>query len=357
MALQTENNFFGLDVSDQSLRLIQLKKRGKKNIIVSHNEVQIPEKVISNGEIQDSKKMAEIIRQAVKSAKGSKISTKNVISVLPETKTFIKVIEINLRKSQIEKEEKQASLEDLVRQEIINHFPLDIDDIYLDWQILQENPDSIKLLTGAVPKNVSDSYVQTLEKSGLSPQILEIEAAPIIRSLIAAENENPKIIIDFGANRTGLIVYDKGTAQFTVSLPISGEKITKTISDTLKIDPKKSEQVKIVCGLDKEKCEGALEKILFGAINELASSIKKSISYYQENYKGSGKISEVMLCGGGANFLKIDQVLQEKIGLPVKIGNPLVNEVINKKNGIPKEKLLSYTTAIGLALRPFEKNK
>ena len=355
MGLQTENNFFGLDISDKSLRLVQLKNRGKKNLIISYNEVSIPEKIISNGDILDSKKMIELIKKTVKGAKGSKVSTKNVIAVLPETKTFIKVIDIDLDLNREEKEGKKSSLEDLIKQEIVNHFPLDVSDIYMDWQVLKEETDKIKLLIGAVPKNISDSYVQTLEKSGLSPQILEIEAAAIIRSLIPATDHAPRIIIDFGANRTGLIVYDRGTAQFTVSLPISGERITKTIADTLKIDLKKSEQVKIICGLDKEKCEGALRKVLFDAVNELAESIKKSINYYQENYEGSGKIAEVMLCGGGANFLKIDQVLQEKIGLPVKIGNPLINEVINKKNGIPREKLLSYTTAIGLALRPFEK--
>lgn len=353
MSFQENNNFFGLDISERSLRLIQLKKSGNKTIIVTHNQMSLPEKIVVDGEIKEINKMAEAIKTLIKTANGAKIRTKNVISVLPEAKTFIKVIQLD----KLSSAESKVDIEEQIKNEIEKHFPLDIEDIYLDWQIINETRSSTTLLIGAVPKNISDSYTKAIEASGFSPLILEIEAAPIIRSLVNKEDNAPKVIIDFGASRSGLIIYDHSTVPFTISLPTSGEKITQTISKTLNIDAEKSENVKLVCGLDKEKCEGALRKVLFESITDLANSIKKNILYYQNNFPESGKITEIVLCGGGANFIKINEVLQEKIGLPVKIGDPLTNNIKNKKNGIPMENLLSYTTAIGLALRGSQKNK
>lgn len=354
MELTLNENFFGLDISDRSLKLVQLKKIGKNIILNSHNSLAIPPDIIVNGEIKNEQKLIELVKELVKSTKGSKIKTKKVISVLPETKTFIKVITVKSPKGKKRKDKEE--LADLIKEEIKNHIPLDPEEIYLDWQILNQTAAEVKLLLGAVPKEISNSYYTVLEKSGLDPTVLEIEAAAIIRSLIATAEQKARIIIDFGAIRTGLIVYDQETVQFTVSLPISGRKITETISNTLKIDLKKAEKSKIVCGLDPEKCEGALLKVLMKPINDLASNIKKATGYYQANFPKAGKISEIFLCGGGANFAKIDEVLSVKIGLPVTIGNPFTKLKRTKKTSIPKNITLSYTTAIGLALRPFEKN-
>jgi len=289
---EVNKNIFGLDISDRALRLIKLNKKGKKILISSYNDLAIPAEIIKNGEIKNGEKLIKLLNQLVKSAKGKKIKSKNVITVLPETKTFIKVIKIPAT-------DNKDQLPDLVKEEIKNHIPLNIDEIYLDWQILKQNSDSIQLLVGAAAKNIVDSYFSVLEKSGLTPYVFEIEGAAIIRSLITANDKKARIIIDFGAMRTGLIVYDQGTIQFTASLPISGNKITQTISKTLRLDIEKAEKSKVVCGLDPKKCEGALLKILLKSMENLTGQIKKAMVFYKTNFSESNQIAEIVLCGGG----------------------------------------------------------
>lgn len=350
MIFDLNKNIFGLDISDRAIRLIKVGKKGKKITLNSFNELEIPDGIIVNGEIIQEDKLADLIKKLVSSTKGRKINIKNVISVLPETKTFIKVIDIP-----INRDKKEFNIEDLVKKEIVNHIPLNPDEIYLDWQIVSEDSDNIKILIGAAPQNIVNSYSLALEKGGLIPYVLEIEAVAIVRGLIEEEDNKTKIIIDFGAARTGLILYDNKTIKFTVSLPISGNKITETIAQTLKLEYKKAEEAKIVCGLDPNKCEGALLKILLNNIDSLIRQIKKIITYYQSNFPDHNDISEIIICGGGANFGEIDQLLSEKLKIPVKIGNPFANITQTKKISIPKEKILSYTTAIGLALRSWYK--
>ncbi|NUM25167.1 MAG: type IV pilus assembly protein PilM [Candidatus Buchananbacteria bacterium] len=346
MALSFGQEFFSIDISDGALRLIQLNKKGKKNIITSYNELALPAGVITNGEITDEKKLIELIKKLTKTAR--RLNGRKVISVLPETKTFIKVIEIKTP-------EDKNSYQQLVNDEIVNHIPMALEEIYLDWQIIEKKPDTTKILIGAAAKNIVESYFLALEKSGLSPYILEIESAAIIRSLIDKNDIKPRIIIDFGAARSSLIIYDHGTVQFTVSLPISGNNITETIEKTLKLDHNKAEEAKIVCGLDPQRCEGALLKILLKPIDDISKHIKKSLIFYKSNFSEASEIAEIILCGGGSNFIGIDKVIAQKLNLPVAIGNPMIKIKNDKKGSIPKERILSYTTAIGLALRSFDK--
>lgn len=355
MAFSFSENSIGIDISDGSLRLVRLVKKGKKISLTHFSDVDIPAGVIENGEIKNEKKLIELMSQLAKQGKVKKNTTQKIISVLPETKTFIKVISIPTAKTNEKGKKEKDVFGKLVEQEIVNHIPLSPDEIYLDWQILEKSTGITKLLIGAVPKEVSDSYYKVLEQGGLKPHVLEIEAAPIIRSLINENEEKSKMIIDFGAMRTGLIIYNQKTVNFTVSLPISGKNITATIASTLKMDLAKAEESKIVCGLDKEKCEGALLKILMDPINKMSSHIKRALSYYETNFPKGDKISEIILCGGGANFINLDNVLKEKVGIPVVIGNPLLNITNAKKSKITKAKALSYTSAIGLGLSAFQK--
>lgn len=349
MALESNKNIFGLDISDQALRLVKLKGKKKRLILAGFNEVKIPAGVIINGEVKQVEKFSAAIDKLIASVNGQKITNKNATAVLPESKTFIKLITVPVKK--------KSALEKSIREEIPNHIPLNINELYIDWQIVKEGDKEAKVLVGAAPKIVVDSYFTALEKSGVRAMALEIEAAAIIRCLILENDNTARIIIDFGAARTGLIVYDQGTIQFTVSLPISGNGITDTISKTLNLDRQKAEKAKIVCGLDPSKCEGALLKILDDSINQLVDQIKKTIKFYQINFQIKNKIGEIVICGGGANFLNIDKILTEKLKVSVKIGDPLTNIGQSKKLNIPKDKALSYTTAIGLAMRFFHSDK
>jgi len=341
---------FGIDISDFAIRLVAIQKNRSKIFITSFNEMKVPEGIIVNGEIKDQKKLVDSINKLLKTVSGSSLKQKEVISVLPETKTFIKVIDVE--KTDDDK------LAQAVQEELKNHIPLDIDEVYFDWQIIAEVKSGLKVLAGIAPKNSVDSYLTVLRQAQLIPLALEIEAAAISRALINPNDQKAKVIIDIGAARTGLIVFDHGTVQFTVSLPISGDRITQEISSSLKLDYKKSEKAKFVCGLDEAKCKGALKKILFGTMENLASEINKSLNFYKSHFSQAEEISEVILCGGGAYFQKIDQFLSQRLNLQVSLGNPL--QAIQNKNlneiKFPVKKALSYTTAIGLALRGVQKD-
>ena len=352
--LRSNEKAFGLDISELSLKLIKLKEKRNRVFLESYNEIDVPPGIIVNAEIEKPEKLISLIGKLIKTAKGKMIFNREVISVLPEPKTFIKLIRIPYPKE-------ETNLAEAIGKEAEHHIPLPLAEMYFDWQIIrnpfyQEEPDKIYILVGACKKNVTDQYTDLLEKADLVPLTLEIEPVAIARSLIKEEGSEianfAQIIIDLGAIRTGLTLFDHGTIQFSLSLPISGTEITETIAKSLELTLNQAEKMKIFCGLDKKRCRGSIRKILHNRIDELVLNIKNAINFYKNHFSRTNKVEKIILCGGGANFLGLPEFLSQKLNLKVTQGNPWANITCRERNfPVPEDKSLSFTTAIGLALR------
>ena len=358
---------FGLDISDLSLKIVKLKKKGKFFSLASFGEFPIKKGIIEKGEIKDQKALSEIIQNAILKVRGERLKTKYVVASLPEEKAFLQVIQMPI----LEPEE----LKSAVKYEAENYIPLPIEQVYLDFQIVKpvyNHLDHLDVLIAALPKKTIDPYVQVLKKAGLKPLALEIESQATARALVKNQvSPFPLLIVDLGATRTSFIIFSGYSLRFTSSIPICGNTFTKAIAKNLGISFKKAEKIKIKYGLkktkikiknkkEKEMREGIIFQILTPALTDLVEQIKKYLDYYHthashEHLPPDGKgVEKIFLCGGGASMKGICQFLSREFKLPVELGNPWINILPEPKREIPEipfEESLRYTTALGLALR------
>jgi len=366
---------FGLDISDLSLKIIKLKKKKGGLSLASFGETEVPAGIIEGGEIKNEDNLAKIIKEAVNKVKGEKLKTKYVIASLPEEKSFLQVIQLP---KMTEEELKKA-----IRFEAENYIPLPIEEVYLDFQIVQplyNHLDHLDVLIAALPKKTVDPYVASIKKAGLMPAVLEIESQAIARALIKNEvSPSPILLIDLGATRTGFIIFSGYSLRFTFSIPVSSQKLTEAISKTMNINLFEAEKLKRKYGLEvrekvsfRKKIKGIKfekeiteDKRIFNAlipsIIDLIEQIKKYLDYYQthmghEHLFPDSKelVKKILLCGGGANLKGLSEILSLGLKIPVVMGNPWVNilpEPLKEVPRLPYEKSLSFTTALGLALR------
>lgn len=361
---------FGLDISDLSLKIVKLKRKGKFLNLASFGEEEIKPGIIKEGEIKDEEKLAEIIKSAIKKVKGEKIKTKYVIASLPEEKAFLQVIQMP-RLS-------EEDLKSAIIYEAENYIPLPIEEVYLDFQIVPpvyNHLDHFDVLIAALPKKIINSYCSCLKLAGLQPLAFEIESQAIARALIKDEKTTqPVLLIDLGATRTSFIIFSGYSLRFTSSIPISGQIFTQIISKNLGINMKEAERLKIKFGLGKKiilkmedkklkkiKERGEIFEALIPALIDLVQQIKRHLEYYKthsshEHLSQNGKgVSKILLCGGGANLKGLPEFLSLETNLSVELGNPLINILPEKKEfpNLSFEESLRYTTALGLALRNF----
>lgn len=406
MQLNPLSNAFGLDIGDRSMKLIQVVRRRGKNPpyhLTGWGNIELPEGIMDHGQITDMDKLVASLERLLKESQG-RVRGRAVAACLPEVKSFIKVISVP-------KGSEEADIKKAVRTELEQNVPLPIEEIYYDWQIISEVPtpepaepekkadakaaavqiaeaekksdaekpadqpkeglpdqdkaaagptpaSTSRLLIGAAPKKIIDDYATMMERAGLAPIALEIEATAITRAIIPEKlvTDEAVGILDIGATRSALIIYDGGTIQMSISIPISGLAITELVAESLKVSMDDAELLKRECGLDVNRCEDKMWRILYPLIDDITEKIRNAIRFYKIGFPAGKKIETVYLCGGGAQFREIDTVLSRKLALKVDRGNALANLDPHLPRNFPESLTLNYTTAIGLAIRAADEN-
>jgi len=365
--LTLKSEAFGLDISDLSLKIIKLKKKGKFLSLAAFGEEEIKPGIIKEGEIKDEEALVKILKEALTKVKGEKLKTKYVIASLPEEKAFLQVIQMPKMS--------EEDLKSAVIYEAENYIPLPIEEVYLDSQIVPpvyDHLDHFDILIAALPKKTVDPYLSCLKKAGLSPLAFEIESQAIARALIKDEvSPFPILLIDLGQTRTSFIIFSGHSLRFTSSIPVSARSFTEIISKVLKVNLAEAEKLKIKYGLEEKielkikdkktevkKERGEVFEALVPVLVDLIQQIKRYLSYYQthashEHLPPDGKgVSKILLCGGGANLKGLPELLSLELKIPTELGDPWINIPEGKKmEKLPFEKSLGYATAIGLALR------
>jgi len=339
---------FGLDVSDLSLRIAKLKKKGRFFRLVSWGETKIKPGLVEEGEIKDEIALAKAIKQTLVKIKGEKIKTKHLIASLPEKKAFLQIIQM----PKMEQEELKTS----VPFEAENYVPFPIEKVYLDFQIIpsSKQSDHFNILIAAIPKKTVDPYVSCFKKAGLIPTALEVESQSIVRAVVKNEiSPFPLLIIDFGRSTTSFIVFSGYSLRFTSSISVSSQELTESISKTLKISLNEAEKMKLKHGLGHRNVLKSVDPLLAS----LVKKAKKCISYYH-SHTHNGEIKKVLLCGRGANLKDLPDFISSELKIPAQFVNPWINilpEPLKEVPGLAFKESLAYTTVLGLALRGIKK--
>lgn len=348
---------FGLDISDLSLKLAQVRKQKGRLNLSTINQLALPFGLVRKGEIKKVEKLSSYIRDLFK--KTTKLRTKYVVASLPEEKSFLRVVQMpKMAKGELKK---------AVRFEAENYIPFSLDKVYLDsepisWPKLQA--DKCEVLVTAVPKKIVNNYIKAIKKANLIPLALETETQAAVRAVVKGLNsQEPIYLIDLGATSTSFSVYYGRCLRFASYIPVSSESFTLAIAKALDKDREEAEALKRIHGLNKTGRAGQrIYRALKPELQKLIQELKKHIDYYESHSKSNGlstngkKASKLLLYGGGVELPGLEEYLSQNFSIKVEKCNPLINLSANSENFFArhKKKPLSFVTAIGLALRDFE---
>lgn len=350
--LESSYHAFGLDIGDRSIKAVELRTNrlvyGKPRLeLQAWNEVQVPEGVFSPGRVEKPDEAARLLKAAVGGATPKRIRTRAVVVSLPETTTFVKTIEI----PKVDPEH----LPGVIAKEAEIHIPLPLSEATFDWQLLgplEDDPARMRAVVAAAPRQLVEDFSSALERAGFTTLAVEIEAIAIVRGLLLEEllpGDEAIAILDLGASRSSLIIYDYGTIQLSASLSFSGDLVTSRISERLKTGWNDAEKFKIVCGLDPKKCENKVRPIVSPIVNGMVKEIRTIFRAYRQENPSSHPVGRIILAGGAANTSRLDSYLSQKLLAIVRRGNPLRGFVVPPS--FPIQRAASFTTAIGLARR------
>lgn len=334
----------GLDISDRSIKYVELGKKKEKIFIRRFGGHLIPPGLIGDGEIKDREKLIGLLKDLQK-----ELNSKDIIAALPEEKAFLARIKLPAMK----KEEIRGALE----LQLEEHIPLSVNEAIFDFKVIRETPDTnyIDVCLIAFPKKVVEDYRDVFTGAGFTPLALEMEMQASARTIVPQNEKNTVAIVDFGQTRTGFAIVNRNEVQFTTTIKVAGEELEKALMRNLKVDQIQAEKIKKERGFIKSKENEKVFNSILPIISVIKDEIGKCISYWNSNFGDHDlkKVSKILLCGGDSNLFGFLEYLSYELKLPVELGNLWVN-IFSFEEYIPEIELkdsLSYATALGLALR------
>jgi type IV pilus assembly protein PilM len=247
---------------------------------------------------------------------------------------------------------KKEEVSNAIKFEAEKHILFPIDEVILDWQLLNEEPQTnrIRILLVAAKKDFIEERVKLVEDAGLTPQLIDIDAFALINTFqvnVSLGAEETAVLLNIGAGKTCVDILKGNNLYFTRDIMIAGNEITNNLAEKSGLEFSKAEELKCNPG---ERSKEVLEKVQ-PVLEILVNELHLSFDYYESQFERS--IDKVYLSGGSSNLQGLDGFLSQALGVEMQILNPVKLLQINPNlNQVELSKIVNQLgVATGLALK------
>ena len=340
----------GVDVSDKSIKFLQFERTKDGCKLTVFGDVDLKEGVVDGGEIKHTEQLVEALSVA-KERSGASFARAS----LPEQKAYFFTTKVPSSAS-------HDQIIKILEFELEEHVPLSPGEAIMDYDRVVENglPTGDEIVVGVTvyPRATVMKYTDAFKRAGLFPLSLEIEAQAIERAIVPYGDMRTFMIIDLGETSTGLSIVSNGMLTFTSTLDMAGSALTRIFMEELSLASSSDvAHVKNTIGITTNGTNETLTKKLRAVVEKLVEEIKRHREYWEthegENNKKNTPIDMVFLCGGNANVKGLPEYMERVLDVSVRRANVWQN-AFSINDTVPEmsfEVSLSYSTAIGLALR------
>lgn len=345
MFFSKKKELVGVDIGSSSVKLVQLKEQKGVYHLQNVGIVPLPAEAIVDNTLMDSTSIMETVKNLAKSLD---IKVKEAACSISGNAVIIRKIKLPAMPPE--------ELEDQIQWEAEQYIPFDINDVNIDFQILEpdeNDPSRMNVLLVASKKEIINDYVAVFAESGLKLVIVDVDSFAVQNAFELNYEVDPEevvALINIGASILNLNIVRGGVSLFTRDVQMGGNLFTEEIQKQFGLSGSEAEQAKIGGSFpDQARLRDVVAKV-----NEtLAIEVRRSLDFYNTT-AGEGKIGRVFLSGGASKTSMLSEAIQNKLGVPVTILNPFQKVKYNEKEFDPEylqEIGPLVTVALGLATR------
>ena len=309
MLFGKRNHLVGLDIGSVSVKVAEVveTKRGKS--LKRFGALDLKPGAIVDGVIRDPGHVAEVIRELFVLYH---IREVNVAVSIGGYSAIVKKITM----PRMEEEELQKTI--FVEAE--QYIPFDISEVYLDFQVMgpnPQNPNQMSVLLVAAKKEMVDQYAEIVDRAGLTPCIVDIDAFAVqnIFGLTHPEQLAEVILINVGASKISLNIVKGGDSIFMRDVSMGCRQVNERIMALVGCSFEAAEELKI--GEGAEQLDGdELRNIVSQVSAEWCTEIGRALDFFYSTYPGE-RIEQIALSGGGANIDMFIEALAAQTGARV----------------------------------------
>ncbi len=337
-----KKTYLGIDIGSTSIKLVELEEQKGVPVLLTYGYAERALKDVISGSSQEIlTKVANLLKKVYTKAG---VEGYKAVTALPNFSVFTSVITVPVMK--------KKDLKSAVRWEAKKVVPMPINQVVLDWRIInsfktsKKGKKNYRILLTAASKKLVKRYVEIFKQANLELLSLETESFALSRSLLGKSKETT-MVIDISALTTDIIIIEDGVPALNRSIDVGGVTISRAIANSLHIDFKRAEQFKRDIGMGGDS---KIPQVIQGILDPVVDEMNYSMKLYRE--QSDKKIEKVILSGGSAYLPNLPSFFSEVLNKRVIIGDPWARVAYpNEMKPALQEVAPRFTVAVGLALR------
>ena len=336
----------GLDIGSSAVKAVELKPVGKGYRVSAFGTEPVPPDSIVDGAIIDGGAVAEAIRRLFENRA---FKTKEVAASLSGNAVIVKKISLAVMT--------EAELSESIYWEAEQYIPFDIQDVNLDYQILDagSGKGTMDVLLVAAKKEKIADYTSVIAQAGRVPVIVDVDAFALQNAY--EMNYGPVssavvVLLNAGASAININIVSSGQSVFTRDISMGGNAYTEAVQKELNLQFESAEAAK-----KGEMVEGVtfedVKPVLHAMTENVLLEIQKTFDFFKAT-ASSDRIDRILTSGGACSVDGFGQSLGERFGAPVEMFDPFRKITFDPaKLGLADADRLVPTAAVavGLALR------
>jgi type IV pilus assembly protein PilM len=339
----------GLDIGSSAVKAIELKPAGKAYKVTAFGSEPVPPDSIVDGAIIDGAAVVDAIRRLFD---GRNIKTKDVAASLSGNAVIVKKISLPAMTD--------AELAESIYWEAEQYIPFDIQDVNLDYQILDRGnaatgKTSMDVLLVAAKKEKIADYTGVIGQAGRNAVVVDVDAFALQNAYEANYGIEPGAVVmllNVGASATNINILQGDQSVFTRDITIGGNAYTEALQKDLNLPYEHADALKRGQNADTVSYEDA-KPVLRAVSENVILEIQKTFDFFKAS-AANDQLTRIVVSGGAARAEGFLDMLGERFNAPVELFDPFKRVAFDAK----KFKLDSagevgptVAVAVGLALR------
>lgn len=302
----------GLDIGSGLIKLVVINHGSGEPVLTKVAFTAVADDAIVEGEVMDPGLVADAIKGLFETAG---IKPKQVVTAVGGRDVIIKKISMDRMK--------EAEAREVIRWEAEQHVPFDMDNVELDFQILDPDADGLQMtvLLVAAKRELVETKLALLSDVGIQPSIVDVDSFALHN---AFELNYPDAmrgvvgLVNIGHEMTNVNILEDGVPVLTRDLPVGTRRLREDLQRERGISA--AEADRILQGMESSE---ALAPFLGPRAEELAVGVERAAAFLQTASRSAAGLSRLYLSGGGSRIPGLSRILADRLRLPVELANPI----------------------------------
>jgi type IV pilus assembly protein PilM len=311
----------GLDIGSGFVKVVEMDHAGDQPEVRRVAMRPLLPDTIVEGEIMDYGVVSDTVRNLFADLG---LAGRDVITGVGGHDVIIKPIEMDRMK--------EADARNVIRWEAEQHVPFDINSVELDFELLDEAGEGLRMpvLLVAAKRELVDNKLSLLVDAGLNPVVIDVNAFALHN---AFEHNHPEAmrgivaLVNIGHEVTNVNILEDGVPLLTRDIPFGSRRIRE----------------------DLQRERGLVE----ASADEVAVGIERAAAFLMTRQSGEG-LGRIYVSGGGARIPGMSEALGRRMAVETHVVNPFERVPVQPDAAMAvnlDEVASMFVLPLGLALR------